>query len=620
MTKKKARAKNNRVISGSKSKRGLIAGALAGLALALCCAGIVASWKPSVHVSNSHALLAPAPPPTPLPLAKEYISAGSKLIATEEPNLPPTVSITSPTSNAVFTAPANITIDATATDADGTISKVEFYQGTTLLNTDTSAPFTYTWPSVGSGTYSLTAKATDNNNAVTTSTAVNVSTTASGNYSLSLNGTTAYAEVANSTSLNITGLITVEAWIKVNTIDGNHHVIVSRVNRNEAGSGGGYELSVNGVGKTRLDLFQSHNTYTTAIGTTVLSTSVWHHVAGVFDGTQMRVYVNGVLDGSLTTTNSPASGTSLLRIGRAAHASNAPPLYLPPFYFAGLIDEVRVTASAIYSSSFTPASSLSSVSGTRGLWKFDNQSPADFSGNNNNCTPFGNASFSTDVPTPPTLNSLSLNGTTAYAEVANSTSLNITGLITVEAWIKVNTIDGNHHVIVSRVNRNEAGSGGGYELSVNGVGKTRLDLFQSHNTYTTAIGTTVLSTSVWHHVAGVFDGTQMRVYVNGVLDGSLTTTNSPASGTSLLRIGRAAHASNAPPLYLPPFYFAGLIDEVRVTASAIYSSSFTPASSLSSVSGTRGLWKFDNQSPADFSGNNNTGSLQGGASYSTNVP
>jgi hypothetical protein len=101
-----------------------------------------------------------------------------------------------------------------------------------------------------------------------------------------------------------------------------------------------------------------------------------------------------------------------------------------------------------------------------------------------------------------TLRSLSLNGTTAYADVANSASLNITGSITVEAWIKVSAIDGNHHDIVSRVDRNTAGSGGGYAIGVNGAGKVRLDLFQSHNTYTTVIGTTVLSAEVWHHAAG----------------------------------------------------------------------------------------------------------------------
>ena len=529
--------------------------------------------------------------------------------------------------------------------------------------------------------------------------------------SLSLNGTTAYADVPNSTTLNITGPITVEAWIKVNAIDGNHHVITSRINRNEAGSGGGYEMSVNGVGKFRLDLFQSHNTYTTLIGTTVLSAGVWHHVAGVFDGSQMRVYRDGLLDGSLNTTNAPGSGTSLLRIGRAAHAALSPPLYLPSFAFAGLIDEVRVSAAALYTSNFMPG--LGPGSNVRGLWKFDGQTVNDFSGNGNNGTLQGGATYSTDVPpatnsapsvslTDPQNNttfaassnivmdatasdsdgsvtkvdfyqgttllgtdtsapytfvwpnvavgsysltakatddanatttsnsisvtvvaaagyhSLSLNGTTASVDVPNSATINITGPITVEAWIKFNAIDGNYHDIVSRINRNEAGSGGGYSINVTNVGKLRFDLFQTHNTYTTVFGATVMSTGVWHHVAGVFNGSQMRVYVDGVLDGSVNTTNAPGSGMSLLRIGKAAHPALTAPLFLPSYAFAGLIDEVRVSAAALYSSNFTPG--LGPGSNVRGLWKFDGQTANDFSGNGNHGTLLNGATYSTNVP
>jgi hypothetical protein len=92
-------------------------------------------------------------------------------------NTPPTVSITSPLSGASFNAPANITINATASDSNGTISKVEFYNGTTKLGEDTASPYSYAWSGVGAGTYSITAKAIDNDNAATTSTAVSVSVT-----------------------------------------------------------------------------------------------------------------------------------------------------------------------------------------------------------------------------------------------------------------------------------------------------------------------------------------------------------------------------------------------------------------------------------------------------------
>ncbi len=84
-------------------------------------------------------------------------------------NQPPTVSITSPANNAVFTTPTSITINATALDSDGTVSKVDFYNGTTLLGTDNAAPYTFVWSNVTVGSYTLTARATDNSAAATTS-------------------------------------------------------------------------------------------------------------------------------------------------------------------------------------------------------------------------------------------------------------------------------------------------------------------------------------------------------------------------------------------------------------------------------------------------------------------
>jgi hypothetical protein len=91
-------------------------------------------------------------------------------------NPPPTVSITSPASGATFNAPASITINANASD-NVSVSKVDFYNGSTLLGTDTSSPYSFTWSNVGAGTYSLTAKATDNQSASTTSSAVSVTVT-----------------------------------------------------------------------------------------------------------------------------------------------------------------------------------------------------------------------------------------------------------------------------------------------------------------------------------------------------------------------------------------------------------------------------------------------------------
>lgn len=90
------------------------------------------------------------------------------------PNQSPAVVITSPANNAVFTAPATIVINADATDNDGSVSKVEFFQGTTKLGEDLTSPYSFTWNNVPAGAYTLTARATDNGGLIATSAPVNV--------------------------------------------------------------------------------------------------------------------------------------------------------------------------------------------------------------------------------------------------------------------------------------------------------------------------------------------------------------------------------------------------------------------------------------------------------------
>lgn len=82
-------------------------------------------------------------------------------------NAAPTISISSPANNAEFFAPASVQITANASDVDGSIDKVEFYNGGVLIGTDYTAPYSYTWNNVNAGNYIVIAKATDNNGAFT---------------------------------------------------------------------------------------------------------------------------------------------------------------------------------------------------------------------------------------------------------------------------------------------------------------------------------------------------------------------------------------------------------------------------------------------------------------------
>lgn len=92
-------------------------------------------------------------------------------------NLPPTVSITSPTNGAAFIPPANISITASASDSDGTVTNVSFFDGATFLGKTNNTPYTIV-AGLASGSHALTAVATDNLGASTTSAVVNVTVSA----------------------------------------------------------------------------------------------------------------------------------------------------------------------------------------------------------------------------------------------------------------------------------------------------------------------------------------------------------------------------------------------------------------------------------------------------------
>jgi len=95
-------------------------------------------------------------------------------------NVPPTVNLTGPAGGSTFAAPATIAVAATASDGDGTVARVDFYAGSTLLGSSTNSPYVVTWSGVPGGTYVLKAVATDNLGATATSATASVTVLGSG--------------------------------------------------------------------------------------------------------------------------------------------------------------------------------------------------------------------------------------------------------------------------------------------------------------------------------------------------------------------------------------------------------------------------------------------------------
>ncbi|WP_462254651.1 choice-of-anchor V domain-containing protein [Ferruginibacter sp.] len=107
----------------------------------------------------------------------DFIYTGTKQV-TLLANIAPVVTITSPVTNTALPAGSSVTLTAAATDADGTIIKVEFYNNGVKFATDSTAPYTLTGTNVEAGTYVLTAKAFDNSGDSAVSSAVTLTLTA----------------------------------------------------------------------------------------------------------------------------------------------------------------------------------------------------------------------------------------------------------------------------------------------------------------------------------------------------------------------------------------------------------------------------------------------------------
>ena len=94
-------------------------------------------------------------------VASDVVADNFAVTAVQPMDLPPSVSLTTPSAGESFIAPASIAITATASDPENQLSHVDFYNGSTMLGSDAVAPYSFSWSNVAAGTYSITAIARD---------------------------------------------------------------------------------------------------------------------------------------------------------------------------------------------------------------------------------------------------------------------------------------------------------------------------------------------------------------------------------------------------------------------------------------------------------------------------
>ncbi len=174
-------------------------------------------------------------------------------------NTPPTINITGPANNATFVQGSNITITADANDVNGVVTKVEFFNGATLLGTVTAAPYLYVWNNVQPNTYTIDAKATDDGGATTTATitiAVTTPPPSSGTWSVTGNaGITPATQFLGTTDAQ--PLIIKTSGIERGRFDNNGALLIGTASL-PAYSDANTKLAVNGpIWTTKLKVTQT---------------------------------------------------------------------------------------------------------------------------------------------------------------------------------------------------------------------------------------------------------------------------------------------------------------------------------------------------------------------------
>ena len=359
----------------------------------------------------------------------------------------------------------------------------------------------------------------------------------------SFDGANDYVQVPDADNLDLSdGSFTIKAWINPRSPrTGTFQWVVDKADDN---TNLDYLFGLNSNGQLRI--ISRQNLANDLLGP-VIPTDVFTHVAAVQDvaGGQVRLYVNGVEVGSATLTGTPVANTSNLIIG----ARQTGPSTTTNQFFKGQIDEIR-----LYNTAHTAAEIKAQYDKENGglvsLWPAEGDADDLIDGNDGTLT--NGATFAAGKFG----RAFSFDGVNDYVTVPDDPNLRLGKSQTVEAWYKWaggGAIDWRR--LVGKGNNIPRNYGLWIRPQTNQV------LFQIYSQNLLAGSCSALyivtSDTDWHHLAGTYDGSRIKLYYDGGLVSDQPCTLTPAISADPLTIGfQSGNGPHSP--------FDGLIDEVHV--------------------------------------------------------
>jgi len=366
---------------------------------------------------------------------------------------------------------------------------------------------------------------------------------------LSFDGVNDYVNAGTAASLNITGSeLTLEAWVKISSWAGMGGYAAIVENYQDVAGNGGYLIERESTNNWLLFGLWSAAGFKGCYSTTApLVENTWYHIAGVFNGTSMILYLNASprKTDTFAATTIASSSNPVVIGGRTAVGHN----------FNGTIDEPR-----IYNRALSAEEIRYHYNRGRPVaqWRFDEgsgQIAFDESDNNNDGYLGGTSAVETTDPTWTSgqyNTALSFDGND-YVDAGNGASLQMgTGNFSVSFWMKTTQTEINRDIIS---HQNTGSPYVGWLIRMNSATNTGKVYFRY-----SVVGSinqefpsnTVVNDNKWHHILCKLDTNTTYIYIDGKYDNSMVvTTGSINSGVSL-QFGYGLG------------YFNGLIDDVRI--------------------------------------------------------
>jgi len=376
------------------------------------------------------------------------------------------------------------------------------------------------------------------------------------NFAIRFDGTSNYIQLPSTFMSNT---FTVEAWVNADIWAVSAYQVI--IGNSQTGGWALYLENNKLIG----DIWV--NTGYVSVSCDVSGLSGWNQVAFTADGTSSTLYINGKLSGTATTNGTfgaPTAGVTETFIGAEVGADNG----CEGHYFNGLLDEIRIwnyvrTEAEIKANIFKELAGTET--GLTAYYKMGDGSGAiltdNKTGGTNSGTIINNALWQTSGCFAGPRTCLDFDGIDDYVDCGNTASLRITGkAISLEAWIYPtdfqtgywkNTIIGKDAITVS-----------GYVFRYGGTGQLDFTFGDGSTWRDVSSPTNMLVLNKWQHVACTYDGSFIKLFVNGKEVASGSQTASITNSANNLNIGGSPQAwtdggNNNRRNY-------GQIDEVRI--------------------------------------------------------